>query len=512
MYGSRHRLRDHANWHVRLSVILHGEGVRAHLPFYSRDYTDLSYTWGINFLIDPDWDPAGPLSPKPAVPALAVAAEILRGAEPVEKLTGTLGSNTWGYAFLKNGVKTQVVWTPDSGTNVVTLDLGSSHAARIVNIMGGETSMAVSNNAVTLNVGPSPVYVTESALTLSVPASLPENVGSAGAVVMRNVVGPGSLAVTLSSSDTNTIAPPASVTIPDGTDRVDVVFSVIDDPAVNGGRSVVLQASAGGYGSASNTITVTDCFDFLPFTETFETNPPMAGTLGPVDGQHGWEGDAGAVVQAHDACEFYQAAGISNAALRHGFSDGQSNVWTAFYWKPACGSAPATNLFDGIATAVFWVNDYFELSAYSNQIVLVPGIMVDTGRWSRVLVHNDYAGKRWNLWLDGVNVVEDYGFYSDSLSALSAIECHSYNGAVSYVDDIRVGTNAWNPAPGDTDGDNMADEWERNYWLSCNVSDGTGDWDGDGWSDASEAQADTDPTDSLSHPPPVRSGTLFEFH
>ena len=91
-------------------------------------------------------------------------------------------------------------------------------------------------------------------------------------------------------------------------------------------------------------------------------------------------------------------------------------------------------------------------------------------------------------------------FYSDTLDGLAWISFTSGDGTVSYIDDFRIGTDAWNPQPGDTDGDGMSDEWERDYWQSPNVvSNSTADYDGDGLSNAGEEIAGTHPNDAQSY-------------
>lgn len=236
----------------------------------------------------------------------------------------------------------------------------------------------------------------------------------------------------------------------------------------------------------------------LPFIETFETDPPtMAGVHGPVHGQHAWTGDTGAVVQAAETWEFDQAAQIANAELSHTFEGNHSNVWTVFAWKPAPGMLDAFGV-PSDATVVFWGNTNETLSAYSNQTPIDTGASVDTSQWVRVQVHSDYAQQKWSLWLDGTKVIENFGFYTNALRTYTGIRFKAYEGSTVYIDDVRVGTDAWNPQPGDTDGDGVPDDWELLYLNSPNVSDGSGDADNDGASDSGEEIAGTDPTDDTS--------------
>jgi len=237
----------------------------------------------------------------------------------------------------------------------------------------------------------------------------------------------------------------------------------------------------------------------LPFIETFETDPDyMAGTPGSADGQHGWTADAGAVVQDGVSWEFDQAVELAGAEIHHDFEDGQTNVWTVFAIKPVAGELDVASIPSN-ASVVVWVNEGGTLSAYSNQTPVDTGIAVDTSRWIRIQVQSDYVAKEWSLWANGEKLIDRFGFYSDTLSGLTRVSWRSYDGSIIYVDDVRIGTAAWNPQPGDTDGDGLDDDWEVLYFNSPNIlASGTGNLDGDELTDGDEEIAGTDPTDSNS--------------
>jgi len=52
----------------------------------------------------------------------------------------------------------------------------------------------------------------------------------------------------------------------------------------------------------------------------------------------------------------------------------------------------------------------------------------------------------------------------------------------------------------DSDGDGMPDDWEKKYGLDTKQNDADADKDGDGFTNAEEFAAGTDPADKLSHP------------
>jgi len=247
----------------------------------------------------------------------------------------------------------------------------------------------------------------------------------------------------------------------------------------------------------ADNLVVFDYTDEFLFIETFETNSPMAGTLGPVNGQHGWVSDI-AVVQNEEAYEFDQAVIMSNATLSHVISVDSSNVWVSFAWKPGLGDA--TNTVELGSEALFWPNTNSTLSATSNQtLVVVSNAVINTNLWSRMLVHCDYSQRQWSLWQNGTKVIENFGFYADTSPSLTNITFRAASGQTWWLDDITIETNVWNPTPGDTDGDGMQDEWERSYWQSVNLSDDATDSDADGSLDVQEYIADTDPTNATNY-------------
>ena len=75
----------------------------------------------------------------------------------------------------------------------------------------------------------------------------------------------------------------------------------------------------------------------IPWYETFETNPPMAGTDGPgfsIDTKHGWVVSGGAaLIVTNPVYADDQAASLSNTTVTVGFTNtaGFTNVWDEWY-------------------------------------------------------------------------------------------------------------------------------------------------------------------------------------
>jgi hypothetical protein len=95
-------------------------------------------------------------------------------------------------------------------------------------------------------------------LTISA-AAMSEQGGSASATVRRSVSNVAdALTVNLLSSDVSEAIVPSSVTIPAGQATADFVITAVDDALLDGTRTVIITASADGYGSGSDSIDVTD--------------------------------------------------------------------------------------------------------------------------------------------------------------------------------------------------------------------------------------------------------------
>lgn len=161
MYGSEDRQKDQARWHARVAGILKGEGIRAYYPFYSYDYkhrTDGS--WGICYNLDPKMN-FGPklVSPKAAVPALAVFADQTEGLDPVTRLA-PLSDDQWGYVYASKDGKDVVamVWSVYRHHRM-NLPVGDVKQVTVVDMMGRSRTLPVTNGMVALTLTPSPVYV-----------------------------------------------------------------------------------------------------------------------------------------------------------------------------------------------------------------------------------------------------------------------------------------------------------------------------------------------------------------
>ncbi len=161
MYGSEDRQSDHARWHARVAGMLKGERIKAYYPFYSYDYTKVvDGSWGICYNLDPKLE-FGPekVSPKAAVPALAVFADQTEGFLPVTRLE-PLSDDQWGYVYATPDHKMvmAMLWSVYR-EHAFFLPVGDVKQVTVVDIMGRKSTLPARNGLVKLKLTPSPVYV-----------------------------------------------------------------------------------------------------------------------------------------------------------------------------------------------------------------------------------------------------------------------------------------------------------------------------------------------------------------
>ncbi|MFG0248932.1 MAG: hypothetical protein ACF8OB_08600, partial [Phycisphaeraceae bacterium JB051] len=161
MYGSEDRQADHARWHARVAGMLKGERIKAYYPFYSYDYTKVvEGSWGICYNLDPKLK-FGPkkVSPKAAVPALAVFADQTEGFLPITRLE-PLSDDQWGYVYATPDHKKVMgmLWSVYR-QHAFVLPVGDVKQVTVVDIMGRKSTLPAKNGVVKLTLTPSPIYV-----------------------------------------------------------------------------------------------------------------------------------------------------------------------------------------------------------------------------------------------------------------------------------------------------------------------------------------------------------------
>ncbi len=159
-FGSHDKHKEHAQWHARIATILKGEGVRVYYPFYSYDYRGADNSWGVCYNLNPKlgWGPKH-VSPKAAVPALAVCANELEGTEPVSDQPW-FGRDIWCYIFkeIESGKPVVVIWSVHN-KHKLKFPAGNVKSLQVTNIMGHRSNIKVNNGFATLDISPSLLYI-----------------------------------------------------------------------------------------------------------------------------------------------------------------------------------------------------------------------------------------------------------------------------------------------------------------------------------------------------------------
>ncbi len=212
----------------------------------------------------------------------------------------------------------------------------------------------------------------------------------------------------------------------------------------------------------------------VPFAESFEAVTNMAGILGSVYNQHGWNvSDGGAAsVQSNMIFSGDQALAVTDGSVFHDFTDGQTNVWVSYRIKSGRGNMPEdipTNI-----AVVFYVNTDGYLCVFSNQTsVTLPVTVPDD--WNRFDIHCDFTTKQWDMRFNREQVVSGFPFYG-SPDAFSILRLDGKSSG-TYMDDVQIAFA--NP-----------------------------DSDGDGYTDAEETLSGSNPNDAQSLPNIMVSGTV----
>jgi hypothetical protein len=258
------------------------------------------------------------------------------------------------------------------------------------------------------------------------------------------------------------------------------------------------------------TTTSTGLVANLPFIETFESR--FAGQLAT---QNQWQASpiAQAQVQTNQVHAGSQAGSLINGTFWHQFSDSTAtNVWVDF-----CMKAPRRNMssptISNKTAAAFYIDNNGNVVAYDNNAwVTFSGagaFVAPTDDWIRVTANLRYTTKRWSLFACSnianglaMTLSTNLQFQASSTNAtVNIFRIGATNSLTSgYADDISVVNNASNGVPLciDTNGNNMSDRWEMQYFGTMTNTAGA-DYDGDGWNNLQEYIAGTDPMNPASY-------------
>jgi len=234
---------------------------------------------------------------------------------------------------------------------------------------------------------------------------------------------------------------PATLTFVPGDTNETFNFTIVNDVETESAETIIF-----GLGTINNatsgvpssyTVTIeTDPSDWsIPFTEDFESR-----TLGDLDGQYGWDAGA-ATVQNTNVHAGLQAGSINveTGIVSHVFGDGETKVWTDLWIKPVFGSGhdSVTNPPAGSSFA-FYVNTSSNVVAFDglSETQLTATVTADT--WTRFTVRSDYGTKKWDLFLNGVRIQQDLGFFHNGASSYTEFGVRGSGASTAPIDDINI--------------------------------------------------------------------------
>jgi len=188
----------------------------------------------------------------------------------------------------------------------------------------------------------------------------------------------------------------------------------------------------------------------VPFSDGFETN--SAGQdLDAVEGASGWEttdgvGGAGVVGRAivQTAVKSAGANGVilTNGTLVNNFTTaGLSNVWTSFEIQPVFHEGTPTPPDD--ATVAFYFFSNGNVRAYNGQSTVsnLGNTTISTTAFNSVTIHSDYGNQNYDLYVGGVLVANDFGFYSNTVTTYDQLIVDQDDITQSaYLDEFSIST------------------------------------------------------------------------
>ena len=257
--------------------------------------------------------------------------------------------------------------------------------------------------------------------------------------------------------------------------------------------------------SASIAITVQSEPPTLPFIANFE--PSEGYHHGGLSGQKGWTASGGVTVIASDRPPSAQELAIAPSQPVGQFghdlvATGVSPVFVDYFAKPVAGATPAAAVvFTTSATRVVLVGVTPEATvqvydglggSWRTTGEKIPvGASGRPADWIRLTVREDYATRKWDLYLNGRMLMADIGFTNHATTELSRFSVSGHATTGSSFDDFYAGPE--NPIAADADHDGMDDAWEIAHGLNPTLNDRNGDPDADGLTSIQEYILGTDP-------------------
>jgi len=281
-----------------------------------------------------------------------------------------------------------------------------------------------------------------------------------------------------------------------------VPFEFTWTPVVAGNYVLTARASDNaGSSTTSDPVTVTVTDNGVPFLANFE--PAEGYQPGPLNGQQGWIVDGLASIATSSVYAGQQAVAVAPATppallVRAFVNSDPSVTFVDLFAQPAAANAASGGVFfetDAAQVALTGTSPAGILQVFSGDgagggtwLPTGEGPTLDaSGRatdWLRLTTRADYAGKTWDLYLNGRMIAANLGFTNNTQPALTNLGLSGHATLATGFDDLLVGFE--NPLFADADHDGMDDAWETAHGLNPALNDRDGDLDQDGLSNLQE--------------------------
>ena len=245
-----------------------------------------------------------------------------------------------------------------------------------------------------------------------------------------------------------------------------------------------------------------NAFVALPFIENFEL-PSL--TNGSLSGQNGWlvaSNSFAALVQTNEVFQGLQAIKLvggltsSVSAFHPVAAVGVPVVWNDLRCKPVFRTAIAKPVMGATSSVEYYVDATGRVTVADGDhwVTLTNHIPLTTNEWVRFSTSQNFTGRTWNCYLNGVLIARDLKFEHPA-AEYSGLSFSGSAMGLTLVDAINASTNA--PGDIDNDGDGILNNWELlNGFDPENPSDAGSDADGDGLSNLQEYQFGLNPQDA----------------
>ncbi|MEI6165633.1 MAG: hypothetical protein WCS52_00410 [bacterium] len=214
-----------------------------------------------------------------------------------------------------------------------------------------------------------------------------------------------------------------------------------------------------------------------PFTDDFERYANNAGMASM--GFYGWgTPDGGIIVQRSVVTQGVQAVVMpSNTMLSNSLAaSASSNVWAEWNYRES-GRIDESTVFvtgeDTNLTVLLFINtsNYVTVfnpeqgccSVLSNDVWNQPVVPLSTSDWPRIAVNMNYLTRRAAVMLNGRLLVQELRFINTNQVNCERLEWEAGTAGPSYLDDLKVWTNAVPVHSLDGDGDGTPDAEEIDH-------------------------------------------------